>query len=190
MNEYLNQLQWRNAQLILSGLPDSSQISPIASSLQTVAAIRLAAFRRSVGAAERMANRPVLPSFNARRAYWLGQTYERTRQFGKAMAAYQQAYTLAPLNANIVAATAQLLRQQKQVDRAYTITIAALPFNEDKPELLKTYVMLCVDRSLFDYAENGLTLLAAASPADYQAFLPAYQQKLTAVENSKAKFLE
>jgi tetratricopeptide (TPR) repeat protein len=190
MNEYLDQLQWRNAQLILSGLPDSSQISPIASSMQTVAAIRLAAFRRSVGAAERMANRPVLPSFDARRTYWLGQTYERTRQFGKAIAAYQQAYTLAPLNATIVTATAQLLRQQKQIDRAYAITVAALPFNEDKPELLKTYVLLCLDRSLFDYAEDGLTLLAAASPADYQSFLPAYQQKLTVVENSKAKFLE
>ncbi|QKZ11777.1 tetratricopeptide repeat protein [Spirosoma sp. KUDC1026] len=190
MNDYLNQLQWRNAQLILSGLPDSSQISPIASSMQTVGAIRLAAFRRSVGAAERMESRQVLPEFQARRSYWLGQTYERTRQFGKAMAAYEQAYRLAPLNANIVAATAQLLRQQKQVDKAYDMTTAALPFNETKPELLKTYVMLCLDRSLFDYAENGLALLEAASPTDYQAFLPTYQQKLTTVENSKAKFLE
>jgi Flp pilus assembly protein TadD len=190
MNDYLNQLQWRNAQLILSGLPDSSKISPIASSLQTVVAIRLAAFRRSVGAAERMAKREILPAFDAQRAYWLGQTYDRTRQFGKAMKAYEQAYAVAPLNASIVSATAQLLRQQKQTNKAYNIITAALPFNEDKPELLKTYVLLCLDCSLFEYAENGLTMLAVASPTDYQAFLATYQQKLTAVENSKAKFFE
>ncbi|WP_338874468.1 hypothetical protein WBJ53_02505 [Spirosoma sp. SC4-14] len=190
-NDFLDQLQWRNAQLVLAGLPDSVQVSPLATSMRTVAAIRLAAFRRSVGAAEAMAQKAVLPQFEAQRDYWLGQTYERTRQLAQAQTFYRQAVQLAPLNAQIVSATAQLQAQQKQSREAYDLVVRALPFNEDKPELLKTYISLCLDLSLRDYAETGLTKLqAAATPADYQAFLTIYQEKLASIENSRQKFVQ
>lgn len=190
-NDFLDQLQWRNAQLVLAGLPDSSQVSPIALSLRTVTAIRLAAFRRSVGAAETMARQPVLPDYQAERFYWLGQTYERTRQPAKARKAYQQAVQLAPLNARMAVAFAQFEQQQKQAKRAYDLVLTALPYNEDNAELLKTYVSLCLDLSLFDYAKNGLEKLRiAANPTDYQAFLRTYQEKLASIENSRQKFLQ
>jgi tetratricopeptide (TPR) repeat protein len=190
-NNYLDELQWRNAQLILSGLPDSDQITPVAVSMRTIAALRLSAFRRSVGSAETMANKPVLPHYQAERAYWLGQTYDRTRQFTKAQQSYQKAIQLAPLNPQIVSAAAQLKRQQKQSREAYDFVVKALPYNDDNAELLKTYINLSLDLSLRDYAENGLEKLqAATTPADYQAFLTTYQEKLASIENSRQKFLQ
>jgi hypothetical protein len=92
-NDYLDQLQWRNAQLVLSGLPDSEseQISPLAHSVRTVAALRLSAFRRSVGSADTLAKLPILPQYQAQRFYWLGQTYERTQKMTQAQQAYRQA---------------------------------------------------------------------------------------------------
>ncbi|GAB4042371.1 tetratricopeptide repeat protein [Spirosoma jeollabukense] len=190
-NDYLDQLQWRNAQLILSGLPDSNQLSPVATSARNVAAIRLSAFRRSVGSAETMAKTSILPQYQAERDYWLGQAYERTRWIGQAQQAYRRALQRAPLNARIASAAAQLERQRKQTKTAYDLVLTALPFNEDNAELLKTYVMLCLDLSLPDYAENGLAKLqAATTPADYQAFRLAYQEKLASIENSRQKFLQ
>ncbi|WP_080053801.1 tetratricopeptide repeat protein [Spirosoma aerolatum] len=190
-NDFLDQLQWRNAQLVLSGLPDSSKVSPIALSLRTVTAIRLAAFRRSVGAAETMAKQPILPDYQAERFYWLGQTYERTRHPANARNAYRKAIQLAPLNAQMAATFAQFEQQQKQTRRAYDLVLTALPYNEDNAELLKTYVSLCLDLSLFDYARNGLEKLRnAANPTDYQAFLRTYQEKLASIENSRQKFLQ
>ncbi len=191
VNDYLDQLQWRNAQLILSGLPNSKQVSPVAASLRNVAAIRLSAFRRSVGSAETMAKELILPQHLAERDYWLGQTYERTRRVAQAQQIYRQALKLAPLNAHLVTATAQLDQQKKQTKTAYDLVLTALPFNEDNAELLKLYIVLCLDLSLPDYAESGLAKLqGTASPADYQAFLVTYQEKLASIEKSKEKFLQ
>ena len=190
-NNFLDQLQWRNAQLVLAGVPDSTQVSPVALSQRNVVAIRLAAFRRSVGAAETMAKKLILPDYQAERDYWLGQTYERTHRVSQARQAYHQALKLAPLNAQIVTSAAQFEQQQKQVRKAYELVLTALPFNEDKTDLLKTYVTLCLDLSLFDYAETGLEKLrAATTPTDYQAFLVTYQAKLASIENSRQKFLQ
>ena len=190
-NNFLDQLQWRNAQLVLSGLPDSSQISPTALSLRTIAAIRLSAFRRSVGSAEIMAKKPILPDYQAERYYWLGQTYERTRHMTQARQAYNQAAKLAPLNARMVTAAAQLAQQQKQPEKGYNLVLTALPFNEDNPQLLKTYITLCLSLSLPDYAESGLAKLrAATSSTDYQAFLATYQEKLASIEKNREKFMQ
>lgn len=190
-NDFLDQLQWRNAQLVLAGVPDSTQVSPVALSQRNVVAIRLAAFRRSVGAAETMAKKLILPDYQAGRDYWLGQTYERTRRIDQARKAYQQALKLAPLNAQIVTSVAQFEQQQKQTRKAYDLVLTALPFNEDNAGLLKTYVTLCLDLSLFDYAETGLEKLrAATTPTDYQAFLVTYQAKLASIENGRQKFLQ
>ena len=190
-NDYLDQLQWRNAQLVLSGLPDSSSLNPVAVSMRTIAALRLSAFRRRLGSAETMAQQPILPQHQAERDYWLGQAYERTRKPDLARQAYQRALTVAPLNARIVTAAAQLRQQQRQSKQAYDLVLTALPFNEDNPALLKTYVTLCLDLSLRDYAEDGLTKLRAiAPPADYQAFATTYQEKLASIEKERQKFVE
>ncbi|MBD2699783.1 hypothetical protein IC229_03985 [Spirosoma sp. BT702] len=190
-NDFLDQLQWRNAQLVLAGLPDSTLVNPVSLSLRNVAAIRLSAFRRSVGSAETMAKKTILPQYQAERDYWLAQTYERTRNVAKARQAYKNALKLAPLNGRITASAAQFEQQQKQTKRAYELVLTALPFNEDNAELLKTYVTLCLDLSLFDYAQNGMDKYrAAAKPADYQAFQAIYQEKLASVENSRQKFLQ
>ncbi len=191
-NKYLDQLQWRNTQLMLSGLPDSGQVSSAyASSLRNLAAIRLSAFRRSVGSAETMARKRILPQHAAQRAYWLGQAYERGRRPDQVRQAYSQAVQLAPLNAPMVTALAQHERQRRQIKRAYERVLIALPFNEDNADLLKTYVTLCLDQSLFDYAQEGLAKLQAATPpADYQQFLTAYQERLALVENQRQKFVE
>ncbi len=191
INDYLDQLQWRNAQLVLSGLPDSKKVSPVAASLRNVAAIRLSAFRRSVGSAETMAKELVLPQYQAERDYWLGQTYERTRRTAQAQKAYRLALQLAPLNARIVTAAAQLAQQKKQTRVAYDLVLTALPFNEDNADLLKTYITLCLDLSLTDYAESGLIKLqSATSLTDYQAFVATYQEKLASIEKSRDKFLQ
>ncbi|MVM29755.1 hypothetical protein GO755_06905 [Spirosoma sp. HMF4905] len=190
-NDYLDNLQWRNAQLVLSGLPDSKHVSALAASLRDVAAIRLSAFRRSIGSAETMAKGAILPQQWAERDYWLGQTYERTHRIGQAREAYQNALKLAPLNARIVSAAAQLEQQQKHTKTAYDLVLTALSVNEANADLLKLYVTLCLDLSLPDYAANGLAKLqAATSPADYQAFLLTYQEKLASIEKSKEKFLQ
>lgn len=188
-NDFLDQLQWRNAQLVLSGLPNVKQISPIATSLKNVAAIRLSAFRRSVGSAETMAKKLILPQHQAQRDYWLGQTYERTHRIAQAQRAYRNALQLAPLNAQIVTSAAQLERQQQHSRAAYDLVLTPLLFNETNAELLKTYVTLCLDLSLFDYAESGLAKLrAATTPADYQAFTATYQEKLASIEKDREKF--
>ncbi len=96
-----------------------------------------------------------------------------------------------PLDARIVTAAAGLERQRNQIRQAYATVLTALPYNEDNAELLKLYVTLCVDQSLFDYANEGLAKLqAVATPTDYQAFVITYQQKIAAVEKDRQKFAE
>ncbi len=190
-NDFLDQLQWRNAQLVLAGLPDSTRINPIALSQRTIAAIRLSAFRRSLGSAELMAKTPVLPAYEAERNYWLGQAYERARHFSQAREYYNRAVQLAPLSARIVTDAAQLSQQQGHTKEAYDMLLTALPFNEDKAILLKTYITLCLALGLPDYAESSLVALrTATTPADYQEFLATYQEKLASIEKSKEKFLQ
>ncbi|WP_018621877.1 tetratricopeptide repeat protein [Spirosoma luteum] len=190
-NDFLDQLQWRNAQLVLAGLPDSTRVNAVALSQRTIAAIRLSAFRRSLGSAELMAKTAVLPAYEAERNYWLGQAYERTRHFSQARQYYQRAVQLAPLNARIVTDAAQLNQQQGQTKEAYDMLLTALPFNEDKAGLLKTYITLCLALGLPDYAESSLVALrTATTPADYQGFLATYQEKLASIEKSKEKFLQ
>ena len=190
-NDFLDQIQWRNAQLVLAGLPDSTRINPIALSQRTIAAIRLSAFRRSLGSAELMAKTAVLPAYEAERNYWLGQAYERTRHPSQARQYYTRALQLAPLDARIVTDAAQLYQQQGRAKKAYDILLTALPFNEDKAILLKTYISLCLALGLPDYAESSLVALrTATTPADYQGFITAYQEKLASIEKSKEKFLQ
>jgi hypothetical protein len=69
--------------------------------------------------------------------------------------------------------------------------LTALPFNDDNSELLKTYITLCLDLSLLDYAHDALAKLqGATAPADYQAFLTTYQERIALIENNRQNFLQ
>ena len=189
--QYLDQGQWQIPQNILLLLPKTDAISPFAVSVRNLAALQLAIVRHNVDAAITLARQPVLPQHEAARLFLLGLAYAQHNQIARAEQQYNQAIQRSPLTAWIVSPAAELLRTKKQTKAAYNLVLTALPFNEDNAELLKTYITLCLDLSLPDYAESGLTRLrVATTPADYQAFVVTYQEKLASIEKSKEKFLQ
>lgn len=191
INTLLEQSEGQRAQQMLAMLPATLPGNSVAQSVRSVVALRLAAFQRNVTAAQTLANQSVLLRYRAEQHYWLGQTYERTRQLDKARQQYEQAIQLAPLNARVVATAAQLAQKQNRTKAGYDQVLTALPFNENNPYLLKTYITLCLALSLPDYAETGLARLRiSTTPADYQAFLTTYQEKVASIEKSKEKFLQ
>ena len=189
--QYLDRGEWQLPQKILMLLPKTNTISPFALSVRNLAAMQLAVIQRNVNATVALAQQPVLPQHEAARLFLLGQAYAQHQQISLAQQAYEKALQRSPLTAWIVSPAAELLRQQKQTKHAYDLVLTALPFNEDNADLLKTYINLCLDLSLPDYAESGLAKLqAAAAPADYQAFMLTYQEKLASIEKSREKFLQ
>ena len=143
--------------------------------------------------AESLLNEPILAGFRAEQTLLRARVHQATAQTQAQQQVtrelYDEAVQLAPLNARIVASAAQFYRDQRQVKSAYSLVLTALPFNEASPDLLKIYVTLCLDQSLFDYARDGLTRLQrVAPPTDYQAFRSTYQEKLASVEKSREKF--
>ena len=190
-NTVLEQSDGGKAQQVLATLPKNLSGNSVAQSVRSLVSLRLAAFLRNAAAAQTLASQSVLLRYRAEQHYWLGQAYEQTRQFDKAGQQYRKAIQLAPLNARIVATAAQLAQQQNRTKVGYDGVLTALPFNENNPDLLKTYVTLCLALSLPDYAETGLARLRiSTTPADYQAFLITYQEKVASIEKSKEKFLQ
>lgn len=189
VNTYLATRQPFYAQMIVSQMGKPEQLSPFARSVENLSALQITVFKNKLPAADSMSRAAFLPQHEAARLFLLGQAYDQKGQTAKAQQLYTQALERAPLSAWIVAPAAELLRHQRQIKRAYDLVLTALQFNEDNPDLLKKYVTLCLDQSLFDYAQDGLAKLqAATSPADYQAFLTTYQEKLASIEKSREKF--
>ncbi len=141
---------------------------------------------------ETLLNEPMLTNFRAEQTLLQARAYQNTKDQSKQQSVkklYGEAVQLAPLDARIVAATARFYREQQQTQSAYALVLTALPFNETNRDLLKMYVTLCLDQSLFDYARDGMARLQRVTPpADYQAFVSAYQEKLASVEKSREKF--
>ncbi len=165
--------------------------------LYPVSVARLARIKKAlafgpIGTAETLLNQPMLDNFRAEQTLLRAgvyQTVEDRSQQQTVRKLYEEAVQLTPLNARIVTAAARFYREQRQIKSAYSIVLTALPFNETSPGLLKMYVTLCLDQSLFDYARDGLARLQRVTPsADYQAFVSAYQEKLASVEKSREKF--
>lgn len=189
IDQYISTRQWFYAQMVLSQLAKPAQLNAYALSLENLAALRLAVARRNGKAAMAMAQQFMLPQQEADRWLRVAQAHLLTKQSGRAAEAFTTAVRMAPLRAEIVTAAAQFKQQQGQTQGAYDVVVRALPFNEDKPELLKTYILLCLDLGLRDYAVNRLAQLQlVAAPADYQAFLTTYQEKLTLIEKSRQNF--
>ncbi|MBO0933527.1 tetratricopeptide repeat protein [Fibrella aquatilis] len=189
ITDYLATRQYFYAQMILSQMGKPAQLTPFARSLENLSALRITAFRTKDKATDSLAKTFFVDQHLAEVSLLRGQALARQKRPAEARQAYQDALQRAPLNATIVQETATFLRQHKQVKDAYAAVLPALDYNEADPELLKTYVLLCLDQSLTDYADDGLTRLqVATSPADYQAFEQAYQQKLAAIENARTTF--
>lgn len=191
VNTYLATRQPFYAQMIVSQMGKPDQLSPFARSVENLSVLQITVFKNKLAAADSLSRAAFLPQHEAARLALLGQAYAQNGQTAQAQQAYNQALDRSPLSAWIVAPAAELLRRQKQTKQAYNLVLTALLFNDDSPDLLKTYVTLCLDQSLLDYARDGLAKLQAiTSPADYQAFLPTYQEKLASIEKSRQKFRE
>ncbi len=191
IEQYIATRQPFYAQMILSQLPKPTTLSPFALSLENLSALRITVAKKNLKAAQVFAEKPFVAQHEAERNALLGQAFEQSHQFPQAWQAYARALQLAPLNAGIVVRAAQLARQQGRVKQAYELALNALAVNETDAELLKTYSLLCLDLSLLDYAHDALARLQTATdPADYQAFLGTYQQKVALLEKQRQKFLE
>ena len=187
--DYLATRQYFYAQMILSQMGKPGQLTPFARSLENLSAVRITAFRNKMAATDSLAKAFFVDQHLAEVALLRGQVLASQKQPTTARRAYQTALQLAPLNADIVNAAALFMRKNGQVKPAYASVLPALDYNETNVDLLKTYVLLCLDQSLTDYADDGLTRLqVATTPADYQAFEEAYQQKLAAIENARTTF--
>ncbi|TAE20940.1 MAG: hypothetical protein EAZ91_25810 [Cytophagales bacterium] len=189
IEEYLATRQPFYAQMILSQMGKPEQLNPFALSLENLSALRITAFRNKLPAADSMSRAAFVPQHRAERAFLLGQVLAGNKKSQQAGEAFAQAAQLAPLNAQIVTGAAQFWKQNRQLDRAYGQVVAALDYNPDRPELWKTYIDLCLDQRLTDYAQNALPQLqGSTSPADYGAFLAHYQQKLSSIEKERQTF--
>ncbi len=188
---FLKNKQVFYAQMIVSQMGKPDQLSPFARSVENVSALKIAVAKNNRKAADAMAKQPVVVAHRADRARLLAEVYTKTNQPKLARAAWNEARQLAPLNAIIATGAANFYQSQKQPEAAYKLALNALTYNPADPELLKTYIRLCLDLSLFDYADDALLQLEFATPrADYQAFLADYQQKIASIEKTKSEFTQ
>jgi tetratricopeptide (TPR) repeat protein len=191
IDTYLADRQYFYAQMILSQLGKPAQLTPFARSTENLSAVKIAAFRKKAAATDSLAGAFFIPQHRAQVAALRAGAYAASKRVADARKAYEQALDLAPAQGAIVAEASQFMRNVKLIKPAYTAVRRALPYNETNPALLKSYVLLCLDQSLFDYAEDGMVRLEVAdSPADYQAFAEAYQQKVAAIENARNAFVQ
>lgn len=189
IDTYLDTRQYFYAQMILSQMGEPKGLSPFARSTENLSAVKIAAFRQKAAATDSLSKTFFVPAHQGLIAALRGRVFANAKRLTDARNAYVTALQLAPANAAIVAEAANFLRADKQIKPAYKAVLRALSVNENDPDLLKSYVLLCADQSLFEYAEQGLVKLNfATTPADYQAFEAAYQQKITAVENQRQRF--
>ncbi|WP_375447913.1 hypothetical protein [uncultured Fibrella sp.] len=191
IDTYLETRQYFYAQMILSQMGQPGQLTPFARSLENLSAVKIAAFRKKAAATDSLAKAFFVPAHRALVEALRGSAFAASKRPADARKAYEQALQLAPAQGPIVAEASQFLRSIKRIGPAYEAVRQALPYNGNNPALLKSYVLLCLDQSLFEYAEEGMVQLQVAdSPADYQAFAVAYQQKIAAIENDRNAFVQ
>ncbi len=182
----------KQARKWVSLIPKEGITDPYPVSVARLARIKNALTFGPLSTAETLLNQPMLDNFRAEQTLLRAGVYQTAKDQSQPPTVrklYDEAVQLAPLDARIVAAAARFYQEQRQIQSAYSIVLTALPFNETSPDLLKMYVTLCLDQSLFDYARDGLARLQLVTPpADYQAFVSAYQEKLASVEKSREKF--
>ncbi|MFC5410806.1 hypothetical protein ACFPMF_15900 [Larkinella bovis] len=189
VKRYLAARQQAVAQSWYEQIPWEAQLTAYAGSAMTVAYLRLRNANGQYDQTIADARQAVIPVFQAEKAFIVAQAYEGKRQMAQARQAFETAVRQAPFNAEIVAVAAAFERQRGQPENAYNRVLEALPMNEQNPDLLKIYALLCLDLGLTDYADESLARLrTATSPADYQAFLTNYQAKRALIEKQRESF--
>jgi len=170
-------------------LPEFANLSPLAGSLIAVTYMRLQNAKGKFTQTLEAGRQDVAPPLQAEKDLLLAQAAEARNQTGPAGQHYRQALRRAPFNAEVVSASARFDRRARRTETAYNRVVNALPLNPYNAGLLKTYVDLCLDLSLFDYAEEALLRLQASTPpADYQAYLASYQARRALIEKQKEAF--
>lgn len=170
-------------------IPDFANLKPYTGSLLTVTYMRLQNARRQFGKTLEAGRQTVVPALTAEKAYLLAEAHQAKRQISQARQFYAQALQQAPFSAETVLAAARLEQRLKQTEKAYNLTLNALPLNDNDPGLLKTYIDLCLDMRLTDYAQDALPRLqAAVPPADYQAYLTHYQARRALLQKEQESF--
>jgi tetratricopeptide (TPR) repeat protein len=123
--------------------------------------------------------------YNDKKTFWKARGYEKTRQYGQAEQYYQQAVKRLPTDPDVVKYAAGFYNNvRRNTDRAYEISLTAIQLHPSSPELLKIYILQCLEMRLLSYAEESLDKLQyLTSAADYQAFGQIYEAKRASVEN-------
>ena len=189
VNRYIADNQLVAAKIWYERIPENAKLNPYAGSLLTLAYLRLQNALGQYGRTLAELHQSVVPSLQAQKEALVAQAYAGKHQTAQARQWYARALQLAPFNADIVAATADLEQKAGQTQKAYDLVLNALPLNDTDPRLLERYTLLCLDLRLTDYAEDGLSRLrTATSPTDYQAFLTSYQSKRALIEKERQAF--
>jgi Tfp pilus assembly protein PilF len=123
--------------------------------------------------------------YNDKKTFWKARVYEKTRQYGQAEQYYQQAIKRLPTDPDVVKYAAGFYNNvRRNPDRAYEISLTAIQLHPSSPELLKIYILQCLEMRLLSYAEESVDKLQyLTSAADYQAFGQIYEAKRASVEN-------
>ncbi|GAB3268566.1 hypothetical protein GCM10027347_38090 [Larkinella harenae] len=189
VKRYLAARQLAVAESWYEQIPQEVRLNAYAGSAMTVTYLRLRNAKGQYDQTIADARQAVLPAFQAEKDFLVAQAYQAKRQLAQARQFYAEALRRAPFDAELVATSAAFERQNGKTELAYNRVLEALPLNERHPDLLKIYVLLCLDLGLTDYAEESLTRLrVATSPTDYQAFLASYQAKRALIEKQREAF--
>jgi hypothetical protein len=117
--------------------------------------------------------------------FWKARSYEKTGQYARAAQYYSQALKRLPADPVVVDFAVNFYNTaQKNPDRAYQVSLTALQLNPLSAELLKTYILQCLEVRLLTYAEESLDKLQyLTDAAGYQSFLQVYAAKKASIEN-------
>jgi Flp pilus assembly protein TadD len=122
--------------------------------------------------------------------YWINKEVEIAQKENTAgRTDWLEQLKQAPFNVGLLRRATEHFNQQKQPKVAYQAILNALRFRRDSPEILKLYILQCLEMRLIDFAQTGLNDLFAIAPsADYEAFRKTYQTRLAAVEQERVIF--
>jgi tetratricopeptide (TPR) repeat protein len=120
-----------------------------------------------------------------KKLFWRARSYEKTRQYAQAENYYSQALKRLPTDADVVKYASHFYATiRRNPERAYEISLTSIQLNPLSPELLKVYILQCLEMRLITYAEESMDkLLYLVGPTDYQLFQQVYEAKKASVEN-------
>jgi Tfp pilus assembly protein PilF len=117
--------------------------------------------------------------------FWKARSYEKAKQYAQADQYYRLALKRLPTDPATVNFAVNFNNTiRKNPEQGYQISLTALQLHPFSPELLKTYILQCLEMRLLTYAEENLDKLQfLTGAADYQSFLRVYEAKRASIEN-------